>query len=76
MTKKIPPDELNIWLKHTKDVKKLPKTPRQNESPVLPKVRAPEPHVSRRILEKPFTSTPPQTLGRRELRRVRDRRPP
>src|SRR3990167_7922491 len=70
MTKKLPPEDIDLWIKHTKDVKRKAKTVRNVDTVTKPKKHVIEPHISKAILEKPFTSTPPQTLGRRELRRV------
>lgn len=69
MSKKPPPEEIHLWLTHTKDVKRKPKTERA-VAPPTPKMPIIKQHISKNILEKPFTQTPPGSLGRREVRRV------
>jgi dsDNA-specific endonuclease/ATPase MutS2 len=71
MTKKLPPEDLDLWMTHTKDVKRIPKTKRIVDTSSKPKKPVIQPHLSKRILEMPFTETPPGSLGRREMRRVK-----
>ena len=71
MTKKLPPEDIHLWLTQMKDVKRKPKAARIFEPLLKPKKIVVEPHLSKRILEKPFTTTAPGSLGRREMRRVK-----
>ncbi len=68
MMKKLPPEDVHLWLTHTKDVKRKPK--QKVETAPKPKKPVIQPHLSKQILERPFTTTPPGSLGRREMRRV------
>ncbi len=71
MAKKPPPDDMHLWLTHTKDVKRKKKTDKVSESPV-PRIRTDvRPHLSKRSIEKQLISAPPQTLARKEVRRVK-----
>jgi DNA-nicking Smr family endonuclease len=69
--KKISPEDIHLWLTHTKDVKKLPKKGKVAER-VSPEVKGiTRPQLSRKPIEKQVVTAPLNSLARKEVRRIK-----